>query len=156
MRFRTIYGIAMIVLCALIGCASYSKSNENGGIIVKGIISNIEEIQTSMNKDTVLQLINIPPSGSIKGVVEKGFFNWNSKLPKMSVPSNGVYIFAIENLRPGTYMLYLQYFQPALASGKPPFDGQIAKGDKYLRILIPENHEMPFTYDCGEVYVRKP
>jgi len=154
--------ILLVILVSLFLLSNGMATNcfsENGDsrIVIKAVITNLKDIKEHIKSYTFLQLIHIPTSGDMTGKISDNHrLIWDSNLPKIPVPSDGIVLFKLKNLKPGTYKLFLQDFQTVPIGGKPPVDGEIAKGDKYLRIIIPEHAEMPFAFDCGEVYVRQP
>lgn len=56
MKSKMIYVTSVLVLCLFNASIGNSKDSVKNSIIIKGIITNIEEIKTNLNSDTCLQL----------------------------------------------------------------------------------------------------
>lgn len=121
------------------------------GIMITGRIANLDETKTPSFKGAYLQLFKIPQKGSVDATYYKGGLIYISELPKVSLPSDGIFTFKIRKLKAGKYYLIVQPLQ----NGSEPAQVIAVKDKKPVTIRIPKTVSLPFKLDVGDVQIKK-
>ncbi len=125
---------------------------EPAGITIKGVITNLEEAQSHLADDSYLQLVFLPLDGQLSGRTdEKGRMFYNSELTKYPIPSDGAFVFLLDSLDPGSYVIAVQLLENSF--GMTPL---LVSGDEYVTVEIPQNADLPLIIDVGEVSIPLP
>jgi len=122
------------------------------GITFKGVILNFADVKDYFSSSTYLQLVEISSGLQVKEIIVDGFLNLESNLAKMSVSPDGSFEIRTTNIKPGSYLLYLQNFKPATPAN-PPFEAILAKGENFFQIFISDNVKS-LIFDCGNLAVK--
>jgi hypothetical protein len=119
-------------------------------VTITGVIANIKEVKRHIPKKAYLQLIFIPPSGKMQGVISGGGILLYSNLPQLPVPANGIFAFKVPSMKPGEYRVALQELDQ-----DSKLHNILAKGNQEAVIEMPKDAKLPLTIDIGEVIILK-
>jgi len=133
---------------------SNAEERENT-IIITGVITNIEKAKEYIDKDSYLQLVYIPPNGTILAKTDwNGRTIYESDLAKINIPSDGAFTFKTSDLASGKYVISAQAIMPA-GIGRKPLLG--IKGTKKVAIIdVPDATKKPIRIEIGELFIAVP
>jgi hypothetical protein len=153
---------ARIFACCLLGLVAFASSSllsraqlagekKSGVIIIKGVITNLDDGKDRIKDDTYLQLVFVPPDGKVPMQVSAAKVIYPSSLPKISVPATGPFSFECRGLRPGTYLVAVQRYQSPNESWRP----FLHRGQTIASIVIPKDSPSP-VINMGNVTLPLP
>jgi len=137
--------------------ATAAKNNDEQGlssITITGTIADIKRIKSYIEEDSYLQMVEMPSSGNFSMIVSsKKTLIYKSDLPRIKIPSSGVFLYQMENIPSvGTYLMAVQ-----LLNSK--FD-QMSRllcdsHNKAATIKFTINDKLPLKIDIGKLYICK-
>ena len=132
---------------------------EPAPITFTAVITNFAQIQQFLTDESYLQLVPFPDSGQVSFAInQKGHISLDSDLPKGTIPGiDGRVLYEMDMLPTGKYIIAIQQFNPKkmgfnLMIFMKSMEGKSAP----LTITFPENPQLPFLVDLGEVTVPIP
>ena len=88
---------------------SVDEGCEFEGITVSGSINNLDDAEDCLSEDSYLQAVYFPPSHSIPFTTDaQGRYIWTSNLKTIDIPSTDSFVFEIDSLMPGEYIIAVQ------------------------------------------------
>jgi hypothetical protein len=146
---KKMLGYSVVLLAAVFLTTTFGQAQTV--VTITGVITNIKEVKRHIPKKAYLQLIFVPPSGKMQGVIsEGGGILLYSNLPQLPVPANGIFAFKVPTMKPGEYRVAIQ----ELPQGSK-LHNILAKGNREAVIEMPKDAKLPLTIDLGEVTIFK-
>jgi hypothetical protein len=128
-----------------------NKGGESHDIRIHGTITNINTLLGYAGEDSYLQLVYLPPDGSVNFTTDgQGRFAYTSDLPSIDIPESGSFAFTVDNLFSGDYFIAPQLLESYdyLSKGGPIF----LKSPTQLYIFeIPEGYTPPLDIAAGNI-----
>ena len=163
--FGAVIGLATLAILFVVGCGGVPVTTPvaeppvptptPSGINISGAITNFDEAKPYLVEGSYLQLVS-SGSGQVTFVFPAdGLVYVKSDLAQIPIPSDGIFNFQLDSLKPGKYFVTAQRFTPrnwtkmnAMVLAK---EGGNAKS--VVIVEIPENVPLPFYFDMGKVAI---
>lgn len=124
------------------------------GITILGLITNLEDAERYLAEDSYLQLVRFPADGRLSCTTDgQGWLTYDSELAQIPIPHDGVFNFQVESLESGTYLIAAQRARNVVGSMSLSL---LVKEAELVTVEIPQDADLPFSLDLGEVYIPVP
>jgi fibronectin type 3 domain-containing protein len=125
-------------------------------IQIEGTITNLDEAEKFITKDSYLQIVSFPADGEMDYTTDsKGRLAFSSDLADIDIPSSDSFAIETTNLPPGKYVIAAQLLDP-YGSGSDNSPILSKTKSKFAQITIPEDYVSPLVIKLGDVFIPVP
>ena len=129
---------------------SLTNIYKQSGITIKGVITNLGDLDKNyLTQDSYLQLVFMSEDGQLSMTMypDRGI-SYNSELMKIPIPNDGFFIFHLDSLEPGKYII--------VAQGLLTSSRRLNNGIETKIIEILPSSKLPLVFDLGNLTIQLP